>query len=76
MKPTQNALTEYASVVAGIQAQNIEITPEMQRRADQIRGVVPPVDIDYSDSSQHPLTEKQCRMMDKIKAEIKQSKTN
>ena len=71
MKPTQNALTEYAAVVAKIQAQNIEITPEMQQRADQIRGVVPPVDIDYSDSSQHPLTDEQCRMMDEIKADIK-----
>ncbi len=36
------ALSEYAAVVAGIQAQNIEITPEMQRRADQIRGVARP----------------------------------
>jgi hypothetical protein len=39
MEPTQNALTEYAAVVAEIQNQNIEITPEMQRRADRIRGV-------------------------------------
>jgi hypothetical protein len=30
---------EYAAVVAEIQSQNIEITPEMQRRADLIRGV-------------------------------------
>jgi hypothetical protein len=40
MQPTQDALTEYAAVVAGIQSANIEITPEMQQRADQIRGVV------------------------------------
>jgi hypothetical protein len=39
MKPTQDALTEYAAVVSEIQSNNIEITPGMQQRADQIRGV-------------------------------------
>jgi hypothetical protein len=36
-QPSDAAKAEYAAVVAGIQSQNIEITPEMQRLADQIR---------------------------------------
>jgi hypothetical protein len=65
MKPTQNALTEFAATVTAIQSQSMPIT-ETEYNALVAK----------MQREEHPLTDEQCRIMDKIKAGIKQGKIN
>lgn len=64
MNPTQNALTEYAATVNALQSQPMPITET------EYNALVAKLAAD-----DHPLTDEQFWIMDKIKAEIK-SKTN
>jgi hypothetical protein len=58
-------LTEFAAAVTALQSQPMPIT-EAEYNALVAK----------MQREEHPLTDEQCRIMDKIKAEIKQSKTN
>jgi hypothetical protein len=59
MKPTQDALTEYAATVTALQSEPMPITEA------EYNALVAKLNADDM-----PLTDEQCRIMDKIKAKI------